>query len=209
MNYIILRETQTHTVVLQVDTLQTFVLSNLDFARLKSYGNNFTKLRTNKPIVGLYAERNTYNIYIGGNPNCVFTGSFPTSNKRGMFYGYNIKLACLGVVGDYIVAVISCSVYCKYNIDLPLVMYQVVAFNMYNVRQSFLAAYTSKALFSTDESYLSSQMRSCGADFPTDCIVAYNDTKNISADTDLTLLGIRFGSNIPMGYDLCQSLNYL
>jgi hypothetical protein len=213
MSYLILKHNRNFSyIVLDTKDMVVEKVDIDDYNEAIGLGLNLIPFREQTSNIGVAVDGNSYAIYFADNLNPIYEGSFPTENNRNVLFDHIISVTNLGMVSNNIVIVVSCNVWCKYNIELPMVMTQVLSIpiKLQNGKgvlgKCRLSAFTSEPVLITDKSTALRQYKDCFADYPNTC-VADNVTTSIK-ENKLKLFGVVY-DELPIFDDVCKRLKFL
>ena len=181
--------------------------SEVDFVAKKGY--ECLNLKKNTIPFGVAQEGCSYEVYLHGYDNPLYQGSFPDVCERGLLYNHYITMLGCGRVCSHLCILLRCECWCRFGIELPLIMYHVLKLPIRNLQDCRLCCSTQTPIFLTDDEHLKNQIERCNGDFPYKWCVPTGLALRFTVDGYLDVLGCNFGTNLPDGFNLCRNIKYL
>ena len=187
-----------HTVIDTEDNVSEL----FDTATISDYKNRGIPIKelTRKDFV-LSHKDNTYELKLFGTKGASYIGAFSKANNRGDLFGFDIHLRSVTRFKDCLLCLVVCNCWCKYDIEVPMFMFDIIAFNVNNICSSYKAIYLSKPVYECDNLI---DMRYMQGDSPSDCCV--NSSESIFLDSrGISIFGKNF-DYIPISFDVFKSI---
>lgn len=159
--------------------------------------------------LGIHAHENTYELYFNGFRTPFYSGAFPSSNKRNDLFEYDIKIAEYGIVGNKFLIAVVCTCWCKYDIEVPMIMLQILSTSIKSINSNaVIACFTSEPVYFSTKAILKKQYKQCFGDFPDKCVSHSDDFINISKRS-LNVFGVSYKTDVPIYDDLCERIDFI
>lgn len=186
--------------ILDTDDLVTEHVDEATLLSIQKRGIEINKVSKTNLSVGISSHDNEYSLFIGGNSRSIYTGSFPKQCKRNDLFEFDIKIAEVGRFKGRIYIAIIANVWCKYDIEVPMFMCQVLSASIKDITSINIACLTKEPVYISTRSILKQQYSQCFGDFPEKAIE--NKVANISVTGKmLNVLGVVYQDSHPM-YDI-------
>lgn len=178
--------------ILDTDDLKTDYFTESELNKVKQMGITIKKFTIENAHIGLECRDNKYSIYLDGYPNPLYTGEFPISCRRNDIIGFDIRLKSVGIFKGYIYFAVVCNCWCKYDVEVPMIMCHLISTDTQNVScTSSTACYTREPVYLSTKSFYNLQRKQCFDDFP-DFYVSQNDADIEITSKGLKVLGVVF-----------------
>lgn len=208
MSFIILgRSKKGETYVLDTEDLVTDTLTEGELKGVVGLGFKLVVASKENLNIGIISDKNNYQVYINGCNTPIFSGQFPEHNYRNDLFAYEIKLASCGIVSGKLVIAIVCNCWCKYDIEVPMVMCHVISSGVADVRNMQYACKTDKPVYFAHKSMLKNQYEECHGDFPTKSLDTKYCTISVTSK-GLSVFGVDYGKDIPVYDSLDNKLKF-
>lgn len=170
--------------------------------QLRSFINSGVPIKPvqRKDIV-LEAKENTYRLKLFGTSGASYMGKFARKNNRGELFDFHIHLREIYRYDNYILCIVICNCYCKYDIEVPMFMFDVIAFNVNNIANSFKCIFTSKPVYECENLGDLAYME---GDSPDDCCVAPDLSINVF--NDRIVVGDVTFTRVPVNRDVFRDI---
>lgn len=202
MSFIILGQSKGETFILDTEDLVTDSFSDVELKKAKDLGVELLPASKASLNVGITSENNTYQVFVNGCDIPIYCGEFPTTSKRNELFEFEIKLADFGIIGNKLVIAIIANCWCKYDIEVPMVMCHVLYAPIRDVKYVSYACKTDEPVYFSTADILNKQYNSCMGDFPDKALDPSLSEVSISNDS-LKVFGVDYGSSVP----ICDSLD--
>lgn len=200
MSFIVLGKNKDNkTYILDTDDLVTDLVSDKEIKNALNMGITFLKFSKSTFGIGVTSKENRYGIYVSGYDKPIYIGEFPNRNNRNDLFGFEIKLADFGIVKNKLVIAIVANCWCKYDIEVPMVLCHILYSPISNIRNISYACLTNEPIYFSDLSIHKKQYDSCFGDFPEKSL----DPKycNISIiNNAISIFGVKYDNEVPI-YD--------
>ena len=204
MSYVVLgKNSNSDFFILDTDDLVTDVFSKSEFKNLKQKGIDFT----NTLNIGLTAKNNIYQLFISGYNRILYRGEFPLRSKRNNLFDFNIKLSGFNIVDNKLVIAVIANCWCKYDIEVPMVLCHVLFAPILNIGNLQYACKTQEPVYFSTESILNKQYKFCMGDFPNRSLSPSNCNITVT-HSSLKVFGVDYGSKVPVNDILDEKLKY-
>lgn len=186
--------------VLDTEDLVTDLFTDKELNKVRDMGIEILKASKKTLNIGVKSNNNKYQIYINGSETPVYYGDFPESCKRNDLFAFEIKLADSGIVGDKLLIAIVANCWCKYDIEVPMVMCQVLYASIENIRDMRYACKTDEPVYFCTKDILRKQYNQCQGDFPDKSLNPRNTSISIT-ENGLRVFGVEYRGYVPF-YDI-------
>ena len=153
-----------------------------------------------KDIV-LSSKDNEYKLKIFGTSGASYRGKFANRNNRGDLFGFEIHLRGVHRYKNYIICIIVCNCWCKYDIEVPMFMFDLIAFDVNNIYNSFKCIFTSRPVYECLDMVELSYMQ---GDCPDDCCVTSDF--NIGVYPNEIVVGTEVFTYVPNNRDIFRDI---
>lgn len=149
----------------------------------------------------LEAKGNEYKLKLFGTSGASYRGKFATKNNRGDLFDFRIHLRELYRYDNYIICIVICNCWCKYDIEVPMFMFDIIAFDVGNILNSFKCIFTSKPVYECTDIRDFAYMQ---GDCPDDCCVSSDF--NIAVYTNGIMVGGKLFTQVPNNRDMFRDI---
>lgn len=149
----------------------------------------------------LETKENEYKLKIFGTSGATYRGRFANKNNRGDLFGFKIHLREIYRYKDYIICIVLCNCWCKYDIEVPMFMFDIIAFDVRNISNSFKCIFTSKPVYECVDIRDLAYMQ---GDCPDDCCVSSDF--NINVYTNGIVVGTTVFTQVPNNRDMFRDI---
>lgn len=178
MSYLYLGKTKHGHCILDTTDLVTDTLTDTELNKIRDMRIQVRKFNKQTAQLGVETIDNKYSIYINGYPNPIYNGEFPTQCNRNDIFGFDIKVADVGIMLNRALIAIICDCWVKYDIEVPMVMCQIIQipFNNFSCGCCISVA-TKQPIYFSEANVCKRQYEECHGDFPDkyvkceDCII--------------------------------------
>lgn len=186
--------------ILDTDDLVTEYVDEDTLLNIQKRGIEIKKVSKTNLSVDVSSHDNEYSLFIGGNSRSIYTGSFPKQCKRNDLFEYDIKIAEVGKFKGKIYIAVIANVWCKYDIEVPMFICQILSASIKDITRVSIACLTREPVYISTKSALKQQYAQCFGDFPERAIE--NKISNISiTNKRLSILGVIYNDSHPI-YDI-------
>lgn len=152
--------------ILDTDDLVTEYIDEVTLSSIKNKNIVIKKANTMNLGISISSKDNNYSLFINGNLSPIYTGSFQNYCSRNDLFGFDIKISELGFHKNNIYIAIIANVWCKYDIEVPMVLCQVLYTPIKDIRSMNIACKTKEPIYISSKSTLKQQYKQCFGDFP-------------------------------------------
>lgn len=160
-------------------------------------------------IFGISTDKNSYELFIHDYPNAIYKGEFPSSCDRGDLFDHTIKVTDFGMVDNHLCILITCECWCKYDIELPMVMMQLLKLPLKSLSEGSVSVYTARPLNFVTKSVAKRQCIQCNGDYPRYSSVEQGTLYENCLEDTLRVFGVEYGSKLPSNMDICGSMKFI
>lgn len=189
--------------ILDTEDLVTDLLTLDEGRYYNSLGFKIDKFE--KSSVVLKTSENRFEISIFGSNRVLYRGKFPTSNDRGDFFDMSIHISKVARFKNSILVEVTASVWCKYDIEVPMFMFQIINLPITDIGNASLSIYTSMALTTANSIHEYDYMQ---GDCPDNCCISSEIGTNRYKDDKIVILGVEY-TDISYYDDICKKVEYL
>lgn len=191
--------TKGYYTILDTDDNISELYSNKQLLHFKNIGVPLRSIQ--KRDIVLEAKGNEYRLKLFNTSGASYRGKFASRNNRGDLFDFRISLREICRYKDYLICVVICHCWCKYDIEVPMFMFDIVAFNVSNITNSFKCVFTSKPVYEcVDMNDLAYMQGDC----PDDCCV--HSDFNITVNERGISVGDMFFNQIPYNLDVFKDI---
>lgn len=160
----------------------------------------------NNPF-GIMVNGNAYSLYLMDKQ--VYSGHFPKENNRNNLFDFNITILSVNYFKGDILVFVSCSCFCKYDIEMPMSMLHVIKFYVNKkVCSGNLCLYTGSPVYFVSKRVAKNECYGkYSEDYPSDCCVDYDDMKLHVSEKYIKIFGTEFSCVYYM--DICKCVKFL
>ena len=187
-----------HTILDTDDNISECYTDN-EILKIKNSNMHIKPLHRNDIVLSV--NNNEYELSIFKTKDAAYRGRFPTRNNRGLLYEHNIHIRMIRTFKNYILCLVICNCFCIYDIEIPMVMFDIIAFSMDNIKNSFNSIYISKPIYECNSN---SDLMFMSNDAPLDSCVPSNKNLLIT-DNAINVYGVNF-SYVPNDCDVFDKI---
>lgn len=189
--------------ILDTEDLVTDLLTLEECRYYISLGFKIDKFE--KSSVVLKTSGNRFEISIFDSNRVLYRGKFPTSNDRGDFFDMSIHINNVVRFKNSILVEVTASVWCKYDIEVPMFMFQIINLPMKDIDNTSLSVYTGMALTTANSIHEYDYMQ---GDCPDNCCISSEIGQNKYIEDKMVILGVEY-TDISYYDDICKKVEYL
>ena len=208
MSFIYLGKIKQGHCIIDTEDLVTDIFSDKEIRRIKDKGVPVKEFAKTDLRIGIQSYNNSYELYYYGVDRPIYSGCFPSKNKRNDLFAYEIKLVDIGIIGNKLLIAIVCNCWCKYDIELPMTMVQVLSASIKDITSNLcLACFTSEPVYFSTSSIFKRQHHQCFGDFPNKCVSTKDNIVSIDSGK-LRVFGVEYTKEMPIYDDLCKKIKF-